>query len=149
MNHLARMLSVAALGVALCTGAQAGDAVVTPAQIAAAKTPADHEAIAVAYEQEATSLETKAKEHDAMAKAYSSGGSSKTGSASMHAHCAKLAKQYTEAAKENRELAKEHRSMAHWKALEEPGRSRTRFLSADSVRLHVAGLAPGRATRCN
>lgn len=84
----------------------------TPEQIAAARTPAEHEAIAAAYEQEATRLEAKAREHEKMAQAYSSAASKKgMASAAMHAHCAKLARQYSDAAKGNRELAKEHRAM--------------------------------------
>ena len=113
MNSLVRSLGIVVLGLTLSTGVSAAEAVVTPEQIAAAKTPADHEAIAVAYDQEADKLEAKAKEHEAMAEAYSKRGPTKSRSSSMHAHCAKLAKQYSEAAAENRSLAKEHRSMAH------------------------------------
>jgi hypothetical protein len=114
MNRFVEMMSAGAVAILLSGGASAAEPVVTPAQIAAARTPADHEAIAAAYDKEAAVLEAKAGEHEQMAKAYSSAGT-KTGmdSASMHAHCAKLARQYSAAAAENRELAKQHRAMAH------------------------------------
>jgi len=113
MNRFVAMMSAGAVAIFLSSGAIAAEPVVTPAQIAAATTAADHEAIAAAYEKEATALEAKAREHEQMAKAYSSAGSKKgMDSASMHAHCATLAKQYSEAAAENRELAKQHRAMS-------------------------------------
>lgn len=112
MTPLKSALTAVALAAMLSFGAHAGDVAVTPEQIAAAKTAADHEAIAAAYDQEAARLEAKAKDHEKMSLAYASAGSKKgMDSAAMRAHCAKLAKQYSEAAKENRELAKEHRAM--------------------------------------
>jgi hypothetical protein len=97
----------------LSSGAYAGDAVVTPEQIAAAKTPADHEAIAASYDQEAARLEEKAKEHEAMAKSYRSASTGKKGSyaAAMSAHCLNLSKKYREAAEASRAMAAEHRGM--------------------------------------
>jgi len=113
MNRFVAMMSAGAVAMLLSGGAMAAEPVVTPAQISAATTAADHEAIAAAYDKEAAGLETKAKQHEQMAKAYSSAGTKKgMDSASMHAHCAKLAKQYSEAAAENRELAKQHRAMS-------------------------------------
>lgn len=113
MNRFVTMISAGAVAVMLSGGAWAADPVVTAAQITAAKTPADHEAIAAAYDQEAVRLEAQAREHEAMAQAYSSPSSKKgMDSAAMHAHCAKLATRYGEAAAENRELAKQHRAMA-------------------------------------
>lgn len=114
MNRFVAMMSAGAVAILLSGAAMAAEPVVTPAQISAAKTPADHEAIAKAYDAEAASLEAKAAQHEQMAKAYSSMASKKgMGSASMHAHCATLARQYSEAAAENRELAKQHRAMEH------------------------------------
>lgn len=114
MNRFVTMMSAGAVAILLSGGALAAGSVVTPAQISAATTPADHEAIAAAYDKEAASLEAKAREHEQMAQAYGSAGSKKgMDSASMHAHCAKLASQYRAAAAENRELAKQHRAMAH------------------------------------
>lgn len=113
MNRFLAAVSAGTVALMLSSGAYAATtSPVTAAQIEAAKTPADHEAIAAAFDQEAARLEARAKEHEKMAHSYRTTGS-KVGqkSASMHAHCAKLAKQYSEAAQENRELAKEHRAM--------------------------------------
>ncbi len=112
MNRLVAIISVGAVAILLSGGAQAADLGVTPAQIEAARTPADHEAIAAGFDQEAARLEATAKDHEKMADAYRSAGSKKGfASASMRAHCLKLAKKYAEAAKENRALAKEHRAV--------------------------------------
>jgi hypothetical protein len=87
---------------------------VTEAQIAAAKTPADHEAIAKLYEADAVTAEAKAKEHDTMARKYRSiGGPKSTANSSpMVRHCQRLVKSYTDAAADYRALAAEHHSMA-------------------------------------
>jgi hypothetical protein len=115
MKSLATMLSAGAVALMLSGGAwAAGDAVVSPAQIEAAKTSADHEAIAAAYDKEAASLEAMAKEHEVMAKSYgtSAAGTKGANAASMAAHCNKLVTDYKAAAKENRDLAAAHRQMA-------------------------------------
>jgi len=112
MISMKSILAAAALAAVLSSGVHAKDAGVTPEQIAAAQTPAEHEAIAAAYEQEATRLDAKAREHEKMAQAYKSGASKKgMEEASMRAHCSKLTKQYSDAAAENRALAQEHRAM--------------------------------------
>ena len=86
---------------------------VTAAQIAAARTPADHETIAKSYDADAAAAEAEASKHEAMARTYSSaGGPKKTGPNSMVRHCERLVKSYTDAAADYRALAAEHRSMA-------------------------------------
>ncbi len=86
---------------------------VTEAQIAAAKTPADHEAIAKSYDADAAAAQAEASKHEAMARAYgTAGGPKKTGPNSMVRHCERLVKSYTDAAADYRALAAEHRSMA-------------------------------------
>jgi len=96
--------------------AQAGDksdgSTVTAAQLEAARTPADHEAIARAYDEEAAGLERKAEAHESMAKIYRGGGAPKAHSPSMTSHCERLVAQYRGAAKEARALAAEHRAAA-------------------------------------
>lgn len=87
---------------------QAAD--VTEAQIAAARTPADHEAIAARYDAEAKAADAMAANHEAMAKAYKAAGAK--GTQSMASHCNRLVTQYREAAVEYRSLATEHRVMA-------------------------------------
>lgn len=87
--------------------AQAAD--VTEAQIAAAKTPADHEAIAAQYDAEAKAADEMAANHESMGKSYKAAGFK--GTQSMAAHCNRLVTKYQDAAKEYRGLAAEHRAM--------------------------------------
>ena len=84
---------------------------VTEAQIAAARTPADHEAIAAAYDAEAKAADEMAANHETMSRAYKSAGA-KGGTQSMVSHCGRLVTQYRAAAQEYRALATEHRAMA-------------------------------------
>lgn len=85
---------------------------VSATQIEAAKTAADHEAIALAYEAEATAASDKAVQHEAMARTYRAGGPPKESRTSMAGHCERLATQYKAIADENRQLAAAHRGMA-------------------------------------
>jgi uncharacterized protein involved in copper resistance len=106
--------SIVALGLAFSVSvpiAAAQPAGVTDTQVASAKTAADHEAIATAYDAEATAADQKAAEHAAMAKAYRNLGQ-KGSAASMSSHCNRLIEEYRAAAKEYRSLAAEHREMA-------------------------------------
>jgi hypothetical protein len=115
MNRLVTMLGAGVAAVMLSGGAwAAGDTMVTPAQIEAAKTPADHEAIAAAYDTEAAQLESMAKKHEAMAKTYQTAATGMKGAnpAVMSAHCNKLVTEYKAAAQQNRDLAAAHRQMA-------------------------------------
>jgi hypothetical protein len=108
-NSLAALAAVLAFGLATPLPAAAE---VTEAQITAARTPADHEAIAKAYEADAVTADAKAKEHEAMARAYRSTGGPKANTNSMVRHCERLVKDYTDAAADYRALAAEHHSMA-------------------------------------
>jgi hypothetical protein len=110
-NSLAALAAVVALCLASPLPAAAE---VTEAQIAAATTPADHEAIAKSYEADAVTAEAKAKEHEAMARKYRSiGGPKSTANSSpMVRHCQRLVKSYTDAAADYRALAAGHHSMA-------------------------------------
>ena len=86
---------------------------VTAAQIAAAKTPADHEAIAQSYDADAAAAAAAASEHEAMARAYRSAGSPKsTAPNAMENNYKRPVKIYTDAAADYRALAAEHRIMA-------------------------------------
>jgi hypothetical protein len=109
-NHLFAAIATALTLLLAVPGAATAD--VTGAQIAAAKTPADHEAIAKAYDADAASAEAKAREHEAMAKTYRSAGGQKAYTNSMVRHCERLVKDYKEAATDYRALAAEHRGMA-------------------------------------
>jgi hypothetical protein len=80
------------------------------AQIAAAKTPAEHEAIADAYATEGAAAEPTAAAHDKMAASYKSLG--KSGQFHGDTHCASIAKRERETAKELNDLAAAHRAQA-------------------------------------
>ena len=119
MNARSNLLALlfAATSMLAFAPAQAGErtdgSAVSAARIEAASTPADHEAIARSYEEEAVQLERKAQAHEAMAKVYRSGGGTPKGHApSMVSHCEKLVAQYRGAAQEARALAAEHRAAA-------------------------------------
>jgi hypothetical protein len=77
---------------------------ISAAQIEAAKTPAEHEAIAKIFEDEAASLTKKSEMHGEMAKNYSKMGVAR--------HCAALEKDYKAAAKQNLALAAIHHKLA-------------------------------------
>jgi hypothetical protein len=79
------------------------------AQVAAAKTAADHEAIADEYAKEAKAAEARAAEHDKMAASYK--GLGKIGQV-HETHCAAIAKRERENAKELNDLADAHRAQA-------------------------------------
>ena len=113
-NSFAALVAAAALLAIGTACAEDGKdrTALTATQIEAARTPADHEAIARAYEDEAAALERKARSHESMAKVYRSGGAPKAHPPSMTAHCERLVSQYRAAAQEAHALAKEHHELA-------------------------------------
>jgi len=80
------------------------------AKIAAAKTPADHDAIAAYYEQQAADARTKIDEHKKMAADYKK--MPHNSKVHFDQHCAALSRDYASAAKEYDALAKAHHQMA-------------------------------------
>jgi hypothetical protein len=80
------------------------------AKVAAAKTAADHEAIADAYAKEAQEAEARAEAHEKMAASYK--GLGKTGQFHGDTHCAAIAKRERDTAKDLNELAAAHRAQA-------------------------------------
>jgi hypothetical protein len=72
--------------------------------ITSAKTPADHEAIAVYYDREAAENEKKASLHSRNKNMYSK--------LDFSAHCNALIGEYRQAAKQDKALAAFHRDMA-------------------------------------
>jgi hypothetical protein len=82
-----------------------------PVVIAAAKTKAEHEAIADAYDAEAVAAENKVKLHAEMSRSYRDFGTKPPWNA-MSSHCRQLQEQYRSVAKLNRQLAGEHRGIA-------------------------------------
>ena len=113
MNKLQSWLAggLTALALVGAAAAAAGEAV-TQAQIEAATTALQHEAIARSYDEEATATELRAKSHAKMAQTYRLASSSKMPGASMANHCNRLEEAYRSAASEYRMLAEEHRKMA-------------------------------------
>ena len=73
-----------------------------------AKTPADHEAIAKYYDQQAAKAHEQMQWHEKLLKAYMANPRLST----MQMHCSRLVDLYKNEAKEDRKLAHEHREMA-------------------------------------
>jgi hypothetical protein len=81
-------------------------------KIAAAKTAADHEAVAVEFEQEAKDLEAKAALHAAMARHYGMDQYAHQRKPSLKSHCEELTASLRRAAEQAKEMAKLHHGMA-------------------------------------
>lgn len=112
MKRSVVMLSMALATLGLSCSAWAAQAgPLDPATVAAAKTPAQHEAIAKAYEAEAAELEKKAKSHKNLAQTYAQPGGKPWQSAQAK-HCENVAASLKAAAEEDRAMAAEHRKMA-------------------------------------
>ncbi len=112
MKRSVTRLSVGVVALAVCGGILTASAdVPDPAKIGAAKTPADHEAIAKAYEEEAASLEKLAARHKDLGQTYGQPGG-KPWQAGQAKHCDSVATELAAAAKNERALAAEHRKMA-------------------------------------
>ena len=112
MKSLIVMLSASLAALALSGSAwAAGSTALDPAKIEAAKTSADHQAIASAYEAEAAALEKKAEMHKNLSQTYGQPGG-KPWQAAQAKHCDSVAASLTTAAQEDRALAAEHRKMA-------------------------------------
>ena len=79
------------------------------AKVTAAKSAADHQALADSYAAEAKAAEARAEEHDKMAAGYK--GLGKTGQVHEQ-HCAAIAKRERENAKDLNALADAHRAEA-------------------------------------
>lgn len=93
--------------------ARAADCSGLDAKISAAKTVADHEAIAACYDAMAKDAQAKADEHKKMAQAYSmSSIGTQATKTHFHQHCESLVGIYESEAKEYTALAKAHEDMA-------------------------------------
>ena len=84
---------------------------VSAAQIESAKTPAEHEAVAKLFEDEAANLTKKSEMHGDMAKTFGAPGL-KPAQAAIARHCLALEREYRAAAKENLALAALHHKMS-------------------------------------
>jgi hypothetical protein len=113
MKSSIKVLSAGIAAAGLALGAfSASAAVPEPATVAAAKTSADHEAIAKSYEEEAAALDKLAATHSSLGETYSKQGGGKSLQAAQAKHCDSVAVKLAAAAKEERALAAEHHKMA-------------------------------------
>ncbi|HLK10045.1 MAG TPA: hypothetical protein VKW76_01550 [Candidatus Binatia bacterium] len=107
-------LWLVALSLALLAGpptARAADVDIDK-MIEEAKTPADHEAIAAYYDQQADAARAKAAEHQKMGEDYKKMGGALAHKTHFHEHCEALVRSYRSEAKEYAALAAAHREMA-------------------------------------
>ncbi len=112
MRPLIMLLSASLAALALSGGLWASDAhMLDPAWVGAAKTPAEHEAVAKAYDAEALGFEKKAAMHKNLAEVYGAPGG-KPWQAQQAKHCDSVAASLTTAAQEDRALAAEQVSCA-------------------------------------
>jgi hypothetical protein len=104
---VAVLVAIGALGYAPRGSAQEGKSI--DQMVTEAKTPADHEAIAVYYDKEAQVAHQKQVEHKKLADLYDVTPKLKGGT--MSKHCSDAAKKYEGIAKDYEALAKVHREM--------------------------------------
>ncbi|MBN8507023.1 MAG: hypothetical protein J0L57_00265 [Burkholderiales bacterium] len=81
-------------------------------RVEAARTPADYEALATYYDQQATASRGIAAEHRKMAKSYQGMVAGGRGGASMTAHCNAIATKSDGLAKDYEAMAAAYRQMA-------------------------------------
>ena len=113
MRRIFSTLSAGLVAVALSGSVWAADTdPLDTIKIQAAKTPADHEAIAKAYEAEAARFEKMAGMHKGLAETYSTQAGAKSWHTAQAKHCDSIAANLQAAARESRELAAEHEKMA-------------------------------------
>lgn len=124
----AALFAAAVLGTACATTQLSGG---TPAplaqQVAAARTAADHEALADRYERDAAMARARAQDHRVLSQSYRSGpqypqspwidrvgpaSSSATGMPPMPQHCEALAQRADADARSYTEMAEQHRALA-------------------------------------
>lgn len=110
-RRLAAMLFLIGVGLSGCAGVTTAPPPAIQQQIEAARTPADHEALATYYVKEARAARVKAVEHRAMGKAYSLSPPGGRGG-SWSAHCNAAAASYEDIASRFDAMASDHRSMA-------------------------------------
>lgn len=108
MLVLAPALLVLVVAAVLPTIRASADDANVEQMIENAKTPADHEAIAKYYDQEAAKDDEQVQWHQKLLKAYMANPRFST----MQMHCSRLVDLYKNEAKENRRLAHDHRMMA-------------------------------------
>jgi hypothetical protein len=104
------LVATLALPTMQAAAADCGD---MEAKIAAAKTAADHDALAACYDEMAKDAQAKVAEHKKMAQAYGMGSiGNQATKTHFHQHCEALIRSYEAEAKEYTALAAAHRDMA-------------------------------------
>jgi hypothetical protein len=107
------LAAVLAAVLALATmQARAADCSGLDAKISAAKTAAEHEAIAACYDTMAKDTQARLAEHQRMRAAYAKAGGAATGKFDMVKHCDHVIGTLQDDAKMYEEMAKAHRQMA-------------------------------------
>jgi hypothetical protein len=109
MVVLAAFVSV---GTFQTTPLSAGEDANIDKMIESAKTAADHEAIAAAYEKQAAEAKSQAAMHAEMEKEYKKVGGALIAKQHVDTHCDSLTKLYQKIAAENEALANAHKAMA-------------------------------------
>jgi hypothetical protein len=108
--RLASLLLVIGVGLAACAGVATAPLPAVQQQIEAARTPADHEALAAYCIKEAAAARAKAVEHRAMGRSSDSSPPGGRGG-SWIAHCNATANSYQEIATRYDVMATEHRQV--------------------------------------
>ena len=111
-RRIAALLVVIGIGLTGCAGVASSPPPAIQQQIEAARTPADHQALAAYYTQESAAARAKAADHRRMGKAYQAAPSGSRGGGSMPAHCNATAVSYEEIASRFDAMAAEHKQMA-------------------------------------
>jgi D-aminopeptidase len=104
------LITIGAFGYVSLGSAQEGKSI--EQMVTEAKTPADHEAIATYYDQEAQAAHQKYTEHKKLADFYALTPAIKSKSTTLYFHCGDAAKKYEGIAKDYQAMAKQHRAMA-------------------------------------
>jgi hypothetical protein len=106
----AGLLTILALPQIAARAAEADD---IAQKVQSAKTPADHEALAAFYDQQASAAKSKAEEHRRMGEFYKGTAMPKgLGTSSMPQHCDALVKSFEAQARELAAMAEVHRQLA-------------------------------------
>jgi hypothetical protein len=114
LTGLTVLVLAAGLTVPATQSGAAGDMDILE-KVRSAKTPADHEAIAEYYDEQAAAAKKSADLHRKMADSYKAGGTSigkGGGPVPLPQHCQQLAKMYDQEAAHYQAMADTHRELA-------------------------------------
>lgn len=116
MDRRAMLIMGLALATVTAFAAPTYAAADMAAEVQAAKTPADHEALAKKYDADAATATQNAAMHRKMGEAYkgmpATSGGKAGGASAMPGHCDSLAKNFDAEATHYKEMAQTHRDLA-------------------------------------